>query len=165
MSTSWHINHDPLNDCLPQPTWQQQSSPPPSGHSPTSYYTCVCAHFGRRTFVCMQIFQFVCSFTVCCFHMEIGKVFIHTNRNIAYTTRWPLALRERHEIKRSQRESKHTQDTLTDTRIHTHTHGQRGTPVGSCPFVRLSFNKLMGVCLWVWVRVRVWVGTYWRQPS
>lgn len=83
--------------------------------------------------------------------MEIGKVFIHTKRNIAYTTRWPLALRERHEIKRSRRESKHTQAHKTHTNTSTHTHAQRdsarGTPVGSCPFVRLSFNKLMGVCL------------------
>lgn len=53
--------------------------------------------------------------------MEIGKVFIHTKRNIAYTTRWPLALRERHEIKRSRRESKHTQAHKT------HTHTDRGT--------------------------------------
>lgn len=52
--------------------------------------------------------------------MEIGKVFIHTKRNIAYTTRWPLALRERHEIKRSRRESKHTQAHKT----HTHAEGQ-----------------------------------------
>lgn len=77
--------------------------------------------------------------------MEIGKVFIHTKRNIAYTTRWPLALRERHETKRSRRESKHTQAHKTYT--HTQRDSARGAPVGSCPFVRLSFNKLMGVCL------------------
>lgn len=139
MSTSWHINHDPLNDCLPQPTWQQQFPPPPD----CSYYTfvCVCTFWSQdiRLYanISVCLFVYCLLFPIWVLHMEIGKVFIHTKRNIAYTTRWPLALRERHEIKRSRRESKHTQAHKTHT--HTRTEGQCERPaswqLSFCAFV------------------------------
>lgn len=85
LPTSWHINHDPLNDCLPS-LWPP-APPPPLSHSTTHQLThsLIAPHLfpfsiTPRTFGYMQILQIVCLLAcLWSLHMEIGKVF----------TRWP----------------------------------------------------------------------------